>query len=124
MPDPAPEARPEHRSAGAAPPARPSRGARAERPGGGRRWLLAAIAVLGAFAGFLAVSTARLQSENRTLAGELDATRVQLQAARGELAAHRAHLAGARERAAGLATGLQELEAFLARDPTTPPAAE
>jgi hypothetical protein len=88
----------------------PSPSGPADKPSRSARALVGLALLLAAFAGYLAWRTNELQRENRALSGEL-AT------ARAALEAHRAHLAGARERAAGLRGQLDELEAFLARDP-------
>jgi hypothetical protein len=113
MADPAPRGAGEDRPLRVAPdekPFRPAPSGPAESPRRGSRALVVLAIALAAFAGYLGWRTAELQRENRVLSGELST-------ARAALDAHRAHLAGARERAAGLRGQLDELEAFLARDP-------
>jgi hypothetical protein len=84
------------------PPAPPSRAL--------PRWLVVAVVLLGAFCGWLAWQTSRLQSENAALHSEV--TTLQ-----GQVEAYRSHLDGARERSSDLRARMDELEAWLARDP-------
>jgi len=92
---------------GSAPAAAPPR-----RRGGRLAWVLALLLAVGA--GFLAWRTSELQGRNEALRSELRATRA-------ELDAYRAHLDGARDRTRSLRATveqqLDELDAFLARDP-------
>jgi len=82
------------------------------RRGGRLAWVLALLLAVGA--GFLAWRTSELQGRNEALRSELRATRA-------ELDAYRAHLDGARDRTRSLRATveqqLDELDAFLARDP-------
>jgi len=82
------------------------------RRGGRLAWALAIL--LAVAAGYLGWHTSELQGRNEALRGELRATRA-------ELDAYRNHLEGARERTSSLRATveqqLDELDAFLARDP-------
>jgi len=82
------------------------------RHGGRLAWALAIL--LAVAAGYLAWHTSQLQDRNQALRDELRVTRA-------ELDAYRTHLEGARDRTRALRTTLEkqldELDAFLARDP-------
>ena len=71
--------------------------------------LVAAVALLGLFAGFLAWQTAQLQSENTALESRVATLQEQVRA-------YQATVSGARERAAGLRGQIDELEAWLSQD--------
>ena len=113
MPEAAPQAPRdgERPSARAGAPPRPSRSATGRKGGSRERWLLYALAALAVAAVvLLSLRVVALQNRNRELVQDLATTRAELQA-------HRDHLAGARERAGDLRGRLDELEAWLARDP-------
>jgi outer membrane murein-binding lipoprotein Lpp len=71
--------------------------------------LVAAVALLGLFAGFLAWQTAQLQSENTALSAQVTTLQEQVRA-------YETTVEGARERAAGLRTQLDDLEAWLSQN--------
>ncbi len=75
------------------------------------RWLVAAVVLLGVFTGWLAWQTTQLKTQNIALQGEVTALQHQVEG-------YRAHLEGARERTSDLRTRMDELDAFLARDPS------
>ena len=70
--------------------------------------LVAAVALLGLFAGFLAWQTAQLQSENTALEAQVTTLQEQVRA-------YETTVDGARERAAGLRSQIDELETWLSR---------